>query len=257
MCRQRPIGGGPVPHHDTQVVGPGRDGVGGGPVRLAGHLGRGLGRRGHGGQDGAATGQQAVGGGVGGVLVGPDQPGPVTHGPGRPEMASKVKDLVQPTTTASAGPSSTSRDPTAIQGLADAVVGQDSRAEDPAGTIVGRHIGRGEQVGVGGGDPAVGQAGVQLGPGGGRVVGGEQGANPGPAQGRHGLVHPGDGLTGQPDHTIEIDDPGARQAAVATWAEATAGPIGRELVPIDAAIMAADDRPVQQGDSGYRSPTVT
>ena len=119
-----------------------------------------------------------------------------------------MKSRVRPTTTASAGPSGTTVTPRAANA---------SRTPSPPSTTAvgpgcqhaGRHVGRAQQVGVVGRDAAVRQLPLQLGRVGERVVGGEQDAHPDAAQAGHRLVDAGDGLPGEPHHTIEVDDPGA------------------------------------------------
>ncbi len=112
---------------------------------------------------------------------------------------------MKPTTTASAGGASTASTPPGLEGLDDPGAPEDqgarARVEQRGG---GR--GRGEHVALGG-DAHAGELGLLVPQAEGRVVGDEQDALPRRPQPGHGVGGPGQGLVGQPDDAVEVEDP--------------------------------------------------
>ena len=154
-----------------------------------------------------APGHQPVGRRERRVLVRADQPGPLAHRPGR-LVHGVEREAVGPAHHHGVGRAFGHHGDAPVgQRLDDPVVAQHQRRR-PGLQEPGRDVGRPQEVVVGHADATVLQAAAQLGPRRRRVVRREHHADAGAAQAGHRLVDAGDRASAQPDHPVEIEDPG-------------------------------------------------
>ena len=160
--------------------------------------------RGHRGQQCPTAGDRTVRGGVGGVVVGPDQPCPAADRRGRPGEGIEVEGAVEADQHDVRRPVLDHRGSALLQRLHDAGPTDHQR---PVARIdeSGRSHGRAEHVALGR-NTDVGQRGFDVLPTQVRVVGDEEHSPAGGPEPFDGLGGTGDGMVGQPHHPVEIAD---------------------------------------------------